>query len=223
MNLKEFASKVGDLAPILGKVLPLPGGEVIGEVIASIFKGDSTNLDDMWDKISLDPEAQAKLQQLTQEHERDLLALRIKQEANQLAHQTAVIESVNKTMQAESVSENWWQSGWRPFWGFTTGAAFFLQIIAVCVLVIWKPQQAVAVINALANTVMLWGIPGTILGVSAWHRGVEKRIRSGERRQVVKQSGIQKISDLGRRVFGRARVEPDLSDIPDIHLDGSAK
>lgn len=196
MNWKDLGEKVADFAPMIGRILPLPGGESIGNLIASVFGGDKNNPDQLWQKITDDPDALIKLKKLEQDNQRELFALSVKQQANRLAHQTASIEQVNMTMRAEAQSEHWWQSGWRPFWGFTAGLAFFLQIIAVCWLIITEPKNASLVIQALPSLVMLWGIPGGILGVTAWHRGMEKRLKSGEVRQTISP---EKISNLARR------------------------
>lgn len=186
MNWKELGEKVADYAPMIGRILPLPGGEAIGNLIASAFGGDKSNPAKLWQSIKNDPDALIKLKKLEQDNQRELFALSVKQQANKLAYQTASIEQVNMTMRTEAKSEQWWQSGWRPFWGFTAGLAFFLQIIAVCWLIITNPKSASLVIQALPSLVMLWSIPGGILGVTAWHRGMEKRLKSGEVRQIFK-------------------------------------
>lgn len=115
-------------------------------------------------------------------------------EANRHIERMAEIDSVearealaqiNQTMRAESASDKWWVSGWRPFWGFVSALAFAIVAALVC----WLGYQAVRTGNQdalrmvpdlVTAMAMLFGIPGAILGVASWHRGKEKRIRAGE-------------------------------------------
>ncbi|WP_286237977.1 3TM-type holin [Neptuniibacter halophilus] len=95
------------------------------------------------------------------------------------------LKAVNRTMQVESQSEHWWQSAWRPFWGFISALAFLGLVIAVGFLAfeaIEKGNQNAMVMipQLISSATMLFGIPAAILGVASWHRGKEKRIKAGE-------------------------------------------
>lgn len=113
-----------------------------------------------------------------------------KQEAQRLILQEveaerATIESVNQTMREEAKSDNWWTSGWRPYWGFISGTAFLFVCILVCVLaykaVLGGVPEAMAMIPQLIGAfAALFAIPGAILGVTAWHRGKMQRLKAGE-------------------------------------------
>lgn len=90
------------------------------------------------------------------------------------------IEAVNKTIQIESASENWWTSGWRPYWGFISGTAFLVVCVLVSILaykaVLGGKPEAMAMIPQLIGAfAALFAIPGAILGVTAWHRGKKQR------------------------------------------------
>lgn len=96
-----------------------------------------------------------------------------------LGNETERLKAINETMQIESKSEKWWQSGWRPFWGFISGVAFLFVCIMVCFLayqaVSKADSNAMAMIPQLITTMStLFAVPGAILGISAWHRGKEK-------------------------------------------------
>jgi Holin of 3TMs, for gene-transfer release len=88
--------------------------------------------------------------------------------------------AVNQTMQVEAKSEHWPQYSWRPFWGFVSGFAF-LFVVMLCCLLGWKAvlggkSEALAMIPQLVTAfATLFAIPGAILGVTAWHRGKQKR------------------------------------------------
>lgn len=90
--------------------------------------------------------------------------------------------AVNQTMRAEARSDKWPQYSWRPFWGFISGIAFGFVVALCCVLAYMavvggKPDALVMIPQLVAAFSALFAIPGAILGVSAWHRGAEKRQR----------------------------------------------
>lgn len=95
------------------------------------------------------------------------------------------LRTVNSTMQVESESEHWPQYMWRPVWGFVSAAAFIVLVVFVCALA-WKaittksPEAMAMIPNLISQFTMLFGIPGAILGVTAWHRGKEKRAKAGD-------------------------------------------
>lgn len=95
------------------------------------------------------------------------------------------LKTVNQTMQVETAAEKWWQSSWRPFWGFVSALAFLGLVIAVGFLaneaiVKGNPNAMVMIPQIISSATMLFGIPAAILGVASWHRGKEKRIKAGE-------------------------------------------
>lgn len=88
--------------------------------------------------------------------------------------------AVNATMQAEAKSEHWPQYSWRPFWGFVSGIAFLVVVVFCCILgykaIIKGEADALVMIPQLISSfAALFAIPGAILGVTAWHRGKQKR------------------------------------------------
>lgn len=117
--------------------------------------------------------------------------------------ETERIESVNRTMRVEAKADDPWPRRWRPFWGFVSGGAFgfIIVIVALCLgYVAFKdPVEFIKnlpmIISAL---VMLFGIPGTILGVTAWHRGKMQRIEAGEQ----SKPEVTKLAALAEKYFG---------------------
>jgi len=114
--------------------------------------------------IKQDPELQLKFQQQANEY-----ALGLERE---FTKQMAVI---NQTMQTEAKSEHWPQWFWRPYWGMISGTAFGFVCALVCMLA-WRAvsksdQNAIGMIPLLIGAfTALFGIPGAILGVTAWGR-----------------------------------------------------
>lgn len=91
--------------------------------------------------------------------------------------------AVNETMQAEAKSEHWPQYSWRPFWGFVSGGAFLVVVVLCCWLAFKavsgaKPDALTMIPQLVTSFTGLFAIPGAILGVSAWHRGKQKREQS---------------------------------------------
>lgn len=111
----------------------------------------------------------------------DETRLKIEQIANQLeVGEQSIVHAVNATMQTEAKSEHWPQWSWRPFWGFTSALAF-VAVAALCCLLAYKavvggvPEAMNMIPQLVASFTGLFAIPGAILGVTAWHRGQEKR------------------------------------------------
>ncbi len=180
MSWNELGKTVAQFAPLLGAALPVPGGAAIGTLIASVFGGNADDPESLNRAIQTNPEAAVKLRQIETEHKTELERIAMQRVANQLAADTARIESVNQTMQAETKSQGL-PAFWQPFWGIVSAVAFFIQATSISYLLMFKPEQATTAIAALGSLSMFWSVPLAILGVSAYHRGVEKRITAGEK------------------------------------------
>lgn len=68
MNRADFIKTVAQFAPLVGTILPIPGGEIIGELIAHEFGGSTDNYDDLAKRIQGDPDAAMKLKQFELAH-----------------------------------------------------------------------------------------------------------------------------------------------------------
>lgn len=174
MDWSTVVSTISQAAPILGSLFG-PAGTAVGALAGTGIKlvaaalGVQPTKEAITAAISTDPEATLKLAQYQMANQLELQKLMITAETSNIA-------VVNATMQAESKSEKWPQYSWRPFWGFTSGTAFLVVCILVCIL----GYQAVAnkdaaalgniplVIGAFAT---LFAIPGAILGIASYKRG----------------------------------------------------
>lgn len=179
MDWKELGKTVTKIgAPILGTLLGGPAGASIGAMVASAVDGDASDPAALAQTL-LNPEAALKVRELEANKVVRLRELVVQQATQELAADTARIESVNATMRAESASEKWPQYGWRPYWGFISGTTFLVVCSFVCYLaykaIMGNNPNAVLMIPQLVGAfTMLFGIPAAILGVASWHRGVEK-------------------------------------------------
>ena len=176
MDWKEVGKKIIKLgAPLLGTALLGPAGTSIGAIVASAFGSDTGEPEEVLQKIIAHPEVTIKLRELELKYQVELQKINLENAKLDVERELGLVQEVNATMRDESKSEKWWVSGWRPYWGFSSGTAF----IVVCGYVCWLTGQAISGKNPNAMTMIpmvigsftaLFGIPGAILGITAWGR-----------------------------------------------------
>lgn len=159
MEWKDVAKVVGEAAPVLGTLIGGPAGTVIGGLVASAL-GVSNSPDAVSAAIAADPDAAVKLKQIEADQAVQLRQLAMQDAANALTAETARIQSVNVTMQAEAKADHWPTYTWRPFIGFAFG--FYVVSLFVLPLFQVKPVELSA---DLTLTI------GAILGVASFFRG----------------------------------------------------
>lgn len=180
----KVAGLIGGAAPMVGQLLMGPAGNSIGSMVASVL-GVAPTPDAVAQAIQADPEAAVKIARIESEERVRLQELLTQQSANELQAESANLATVNTTMQAEAQSEKWLQYSWRPIFGLTLAAAFMTVVVFCCVLA-WRAiskadADAMSMIPSLISSFMpMFGFGATIVGVAAWHRGKEKRVRAGE-------------------------------------------
>jgi Holin of 3TMs, for gene-transfer release len=187
MDLKDFGMAVAKLGlPLLGAVLPIPGGVAIGTALASAIGSGSTKPEDILATLTANADALQKAKEFEMTHQETMLKLKIDQEVEERKADSADLASVNATMQAEATSsnnENWWQKGWRPFNGYVVGLASFVTTIGVLYLsymaVFGKDPSALNAIPTIVSSIaMVLAIPGAAVGITAWHRGMMQRTQA---------------------------------------------
>lgn len=159
MEWKDVADAVGKAAPILGTLIGGPAGTVIGGLVAAGL-GTANSPDAVSTALATDPDAAVKLRQIEADQEVQLRNLAMQDAANALTAETARIQAVNITMQAEAKADHWPTYTWRPFIGF----AFGFYVVSMFVLPLFgvKPVELSA---DLTLTI------GAILGVASFFRG----------------------------------------------------
>lgn len=163
MEWKEVAGAVAKSAPMLGGLLFGPPGAAVGAVGAMIASalGVGGTPDEVSQALATNPDAAVKIKEIEKSRQVELQALTVQVITAQLAAESAAIQAVNATMQAEVKAEHWPTYSWRPFCGFVFGVTFFgvyfvLPLVNVPVPVV--PFEA-------------WTALGAILGVASWFRG----------------------------------------------------
>jgi hypothetical protein len=184
MNWKSVGNLVVEHAPLVGGILLGPAGGLAGTILSSVY-GTKNEPDEVLKAIQADPEAAVTLMKIQSDNAVELKRVYLAAETRRIEEETKQQAETNKTIRDEAKSDNWWTSGWRPYWGFISGTAFFVVVCAICYFVILaiKTKDA-SLLLVLPQVVMaiaaLFSIPGAILGVSAWHRGKLQRIKAGE-------------------------------------------
>ena len=131
MEWADVVKTVSSAAPIIGSLFG-PGGTAIGALAGTGIKlaaralGVEPTETAITEAIATDPEASLKLAKYEMDNKLELQRLEIGAETARIQEETKQLQSINETMRSESTSEHWPQYSWRPFWGFSSGAAFFL-------------------------------------------------------------------------------------------------
>lgn len=176
---------ISQFAPLLGMALGGPAGGAIGKLVGNVL-GTDDNPDNIAAALEgVDDQTKARLIELQENNKYELEKLAILKETQEIKSGSQDVENVNKSMQAEAAQGHQWSGAWRPVWGFVSAAAFGVSVIGIFILI----GIAIATKNTamlkdipgiIQQLVFLFGIPGAILGVASWHRGVKQRIESGQ-------------------------------------------
>ncbi len=179
ISWKAVAEKIATISPILGTILGGPIGSIVattGSLIAQKLNVEPAP-EAIFGMLN-DPANLIKLKELENEYKQKL----IEYETMQIQAEVERLKIVNSTMQAEAYSEKWPQYSWRPFWGFTSALAFIGFVYFILFLAYKAIHQGeTSALNMIPTIITsmtgLFAIPGAILGITAWHRGKEKRER----------------------------------------------
>jgi len=174
MDWKDVGKAIAKYAPALGTALGGPAGGAVG-TLASMVAGafglkPDAKPDQVMAAIEKDPQAAVKLKEIETNAKTEMHRLNVQLAIQQSQQETAQIQAVNATIQAESKSEHWPQYSWRPANGF----AFPIAVIAVYFVL---PLAGKTVPNVPEWVWIGWL---SILGVTTYHRGKEKRARAGD-------------------------------------------
>lgn len=163
MQWTDIAGAVGKFAPLVGTLLGGPAGGAVGGLVASALGVESTP-DAVSQALATSPDAAVKIAEIQATQAAKLQELLVTAEQNRLAAETAQLQAVNATMQAEAKSEKWPQYSWRPFNGFVVGTMAFGVYFVLPLVKVPVP--------AIPESV--WVMFGAILGVASWFRGQAK-------------------------------------------------
>jgi len=148
-------------APTVGSALLGPPGAMAGTAVKAIAKALGE------DEKTITP---AKVLTRLQEQPEDTTRAITQADLEYERELTRRLDIVNRTMRVEAKSEHWPQYSWRPFCGF-------LWPLAVLGIYVVLPLAGKTVPEVPQWIWLGWA---SILGVSAWHRGRQKRAQAGD-------------------------------------------
>lgn len=184
MDWKELGSEVAKFGlPLLGAVLPIPGGAAIGAALASAIGAPSAKPEDILAKLTQSADAVEKAREFELTNQKEMLALQLNYELEMRKADTADLATVNETMRAElanATAEAWYQKAWRPANGFAVALGSLCGVIGACLLfyraIVQRDATALNAIPQLATSLaLILGVPGAAVGIAAWHRGKMQR------------------------------------------------
>ncbi|MEQ8346170.1 MAG: 3TM-type holin [Sneathiellaceae bacterium] len=101
--------------------------------------------------------------------------------------ETERLDIVNRTMQIEVASSDWYVRRWRPTMGYALTATWVLSVLMIVSTVLYsvidEPGMAAVVIDAIAGLVsalsVMMGFALTVLGINAAKRSEDKKVLAG--------------------------------------------
>lgn len=178
MSWASVKEAVGKAAPLLGTLLGGPAGAAVGAIVSSTL-GVENKPEAVLEELQANPEALVKLREVEARRHVELEALAVDQVKAELAAVGQLSSDINKTMQAEAVSEKWPQYSWRPAIGFSVAVALFFSTLTVLVSYLAaifynRPEALSHLPGILAAIAGVIGMASPILGIASWFRGKEK-------------------------------------------------
>ena len=89
------------------------------------------------------------------------------------------IREVNASLRAEAASEDAYVRRMRPTFGYVMAATWAAQMGAVAWIVVRRPGEAAAVIEALGALSVVWSVGLSVLGVYVYKRSSDKAVAAG--------------------------------------------
>ncbi len=97
----------------------------------------------------------------------------------QLQAETQQLEAINATMRAEYASSDSYTRRWRPTMGYALTFVWTTQMTALTWVIIWRTEQAVAILTAMAGLTFMWAFALSLLGVAVVKRSEDKQVAAG--------------------------------------------
>ncbi len=187
MSVLAIAKGLATFAPTLARFL---GGDKAGDVadqavaVAKRITG-SDNENAALTALQNNPELQVKFQEAIA----PVLVAQNEAEAKQIAE-------INATMRAELSSNSKYKSGWRPTFGWAVVITWSIQMLAISIVIIINPVEAVKLINAMAALGFMWSMALAVLGININKRSQDKQVAVG-------QSPLGVVGAIVKRIAGK--------------------
>jgi hypothetical protein len=131
------------------------------------------------------PDQRARLLEIQENNRAELEKLALQKAIAETEGDASGIREVNQSIRMEAQQGHPWSGAWRPFWGFASAIAFTIAIMGIFILAAYAIKKGDAKMLGYIPTLTiqlaaLFAIPGAILGVASYHRGIKQRIEAGE-------------------------------------------
>jgi len=196
MNWQELGTEIAKVGlPLLGAVLPIPGGAAIGAALASAIGSGNADPQAIFNTLTASADAMQKAKQFELAHQETMLKLQLDYEVSMRQADSTDIGSVNATMRAEytnSGTEAWYQKAWRPANGFAVAIGSLASVLYAGYLfyigTALHDPNAISMVPTLATSVAtILAVPGAAVGIAAWHRGKQKIVEAQNATQKINQ------------------------------------
>jgi len=91
----------------------------------------------------------------------------------------AAIEQVNQSLRAEVASNDGYVRRMRPTFGYLMAATWPAQMFGIAYVIVFKTEQAGAVMAAMSSLSAIWAVGLSVLGIYVYKRSEEKRAQTG--------------------------------------------
>lgn len=184
---EKILDGVKAVAPTVANLVMPGSGLLLDKLMRDVSGEPDAPIEEVAAKIAQDPALQAELLKIASDKEvklaeiaRDTKRIEADVVIAEGASTSAQLETVAQTMRVEATQAGW-AGKWRPFWGFVSAVAFGISVLGiigwVAYALITRQLELLKVVPELIFALTtLFSVPGAILGVASWHRGVEKRI-----------------------------------------------
>lgn len=180
MNWRDAITEVAKYAPAVATALGGPAAGGITAGAASMVTGllGVENSPAGLVAATQDPEKQAELIRINNEHRERLERMRLDAEAAHAAEETKRLAEVNQTIRAELVADHWWKSGWRPFNGWMLALSLAVVNFGLIAVIVMEPSRLGEVVD-----VLIWSVvaQGAVQGVNIKQRSNDKARQMGQR------------------------------------------
>jgi hypothetical protein len=169
LDLKSLGKAIAKFAPLLGAVLPIPGGAALGVAIKTAFGADDADDKELANIIAASPDAAVKLRQIEADHKIQIEKILSEQAIAQLNADTVAIgkEAEDRASAREMALKS-------RIWGIDNIIKGWLAFSSVLIIVICLygilqskiSEQEVTLINGILNLVA-----GTYLAMAGFYFG----------------------------------------------------
>lgn len=172
LDLKKIASTViSKGAKILGNVIGGPVGGAVTNIVASVFKADPDDSDDIISKINADPDAATKLMEIENKHRERLEELSIEASKVELEREKANLADIQSARQREIMFME--KTGKVNYFQYLLAGFIFFGFFLLTALLMFAPIKIDAEIKPVLN-LLFGGLVSGFATVLAYYFGSSK-------------------------------------------------